>query len=153
MPNILFLFLYLFACEDAKKDTAESEDDTSSQTSAYDSCSLELVAASGPNFSAMTIAATSVRIEMAFGDDEHGVQTEMHTLDQAEESEGSINWTLELTQVDTPSEVISGTSTLWNIFTDGDLVFLASNEDNDLCDCWAIKGEYGSINCDTFIGQ
>ena len=153
MINLLFSFFYILACENTEKENAEQEEETSSQSSAYGSCSLELVAASGPSFSAMTIAASSVYIEMAFDDDEHGVQTEAHTLLRSEESESSINWALELTQVDTPEEVISGTSTLWNIFASGDLVFLASNEDNELCDCWDIKREYGAITFETFVEQ
>ena len=116
MINALFYFFCIIACENTEKEPVE-EEDTSVQSSAYGSCSLELVAASGPSFSAMTIAASSVHIEMAFDDDEHGVQTEAHTLLRSEESESSINWALELSQVDTPGEVISGTSTLLNIFT------------------------------------
>ena len=135
---------------DSTTETGDPQD--SGETSAYGSCSLELVAASSATFSASTIGATKVVIRLAFLHEEHGEQMEEHPLQQGEEGVSSISWFMELESVETPEDEILGQSTLWSasVFDPTDTVFVALNENDELCDCWDIKDEYGAIDCTTY---
>ena len=136
------MFLGLFACSEPKTDTATS--DTAADTageeinSVYGSCSLELVAASGYDYTASSIGAASVSIHLSYIDDTHGVQEELHPMTSMESNSSNDTWSLELENVYNPEDVVLGESSMWSVtgFTEGDKLFLAMTENNEVCDCW-----------------
>ncbi|MEC7984679.1 MAG: hypothetical protein VX278_05920 [Myxococcota bacterium] len=130
-----FLILGFWACEEPKpEDSSVEEVEEVEEETVYGDCSLELVAASGYNYSASSIGAASVVIHLAYMDDTYGLQEEDHPLQPT----SSDTWSLELDFAATPEDVVLGASTMWSVagFTDGDKIFLALTEDNEVCDCW-----------------
>lgn len=153
--QVFFLSVSLLGCAEEKKESEPSdEEDTQEEAvSAYGSCSLELVTASGTTFSASTIGASSVVIHLAYLDDDHGDQREEHSLQKQENgATSSISWSLDLDWVSNPSEVVSGQSTMWgSVFTAGDRIFVALNEKEEVCDCWDTdNSERYAIDCTTY---
>ena len=136
--------------EEKTQDTMEAQED--SQSSAYGTCSLELVSASGFSFSALTVGASTVEIHLAFVDEESGDQMEEHPLQREEENASSLSWLLDLEQVSDPTAVVLGQSTLWtaSVFDPVDKVFVARDANGEVCDCWDVSTEYGQIDCQTY---
>ena len=133
----------------------EQQPQEDEETSVYGSCSLDLVSASGTMFSALTIEASSVVVQLGFAHDEHGEQLEEHPLTVQEDNTTSISWGLDLEFATTPEQVVLGQSTLWNgsVFDPIDKVFVALDENDQICDCWAVSTEYGRLNCSAYETQ
>ena len=143
----------LTACDNPEEKTQDTmEDQDTGQSSAYGTCSLEMVSASRFSFSALTVGAATAEIQLVFVDEEHGEQVEEHPLQLEEEGQSSLSWLLELEQASEPIDVVLGQSTLWtaSVFDPVDQVFVARDENNQVCDCWNVSTEYGQINCEMY---
>ena len=155
VKNIVFLtlsFLGVSCISDADtSDSSEIQAEEQEQSSAYGSCSLDLVAASGMTFTAATIDASDVHVQLAFLDEDIGEQNEAHPMNKTEE-ESPNSWQLDLEIAATPDDVLLGQSTLWSgsLFDPIDKLFVAFNTEGDVCDCWSISSEYGKLNCSLF---
>jgi len=141
-------------CDEPEKktqDTMESSQD-SGQPSTYGTCSLELVSASGVSFSVLTVGASTVEIHLAFVDEDNGEQIEEHPLQLEEEGQSSLSWALDLEQVSNPTDVVLGRTTMWtsSVFDPIDKVFVAKNDNDEVCDCWDVSTEYCVIDCATY---
>jgi len=151
------VFLGVFAgCDEPEEKTQDTMgEQDSGQSSAYGTCSLELVSASGFSFSALTVSASTVEIHLAFVDEDNGDQMEEHPLQLEEENPSSLSWLLDLEQVSDPAAVVLGQSTLWtaSVFDPVDKVFVARDENGAVCDCWDVSTEYGRIDCETYGEQ
>ena len=125
--------LVMLGCDETKIEDSNVED-TQDVQSAYGTCSLDLVAASGYDYTASSSGAASVVIHLAYIDDTYGVQEEDHPLALTE----SGTWSLELEYANSPQEVVLGQSTMWSVtgFVSGDRIFLGLTEDGAVCDCW-----------------
>lgn len=123
-------------CSEPKETDSVGEDSEGPQEvpSAYGTCSLDLVAASGYDYTASGSGLDSVVVYLAYIDDTYGVQEEQHPLAVTELG----NWSLELENVHSPEEVVLGQSTMWSVtgFISGDKIFLGLTEDGEVCDCW-----------------
>ena len=125
--------LIMLGCDETKIEDSNVEEPQEVQ-SAYGTCSLDLVAASGYDYTASSSGAASVVIHLAYVDDTYGVQEEDHPLGLTEGG----NWSLELENVNSPEEVVLGQSTMWSVtgFMSGDRIFLGLTEAGEVCDCW-----------------
>ena len=149
----IIFFEGIIACDEPEKHTQDTTElDAGEQSSAYGTCSLELVAASGFSFSASTIGASTVEIHLVFADDDHGEQVEEHPLLLNAEGQSSLSWSLDLEGVSDPTDVVLGQSTLWtaSVFDPVDKVFVARDDNNEICDCWDVSSEYGQIDCEGY---
>ena len=145
-------FLGVSCISDADtSDSSEVQAEEQEQSSAYGSCSLDLVAASGMTFTATTIDASDVQVQLAFLDEDIGEQFEAHPMNNTEEASPN-SWRLDLEIAATPDDVLLGQSTLWSgsLFDPIDKLFVAFNTEGEVCDCWSISSEYGKLNCSLF---
>ena len=127
--------LSIAGCFEQKVEDSASEETGSIEAgSAYGSCSLDLVSASGYDYAASGSGESSVVVHLAYIDETYGVQEEDHLM----EATDSGSWSLELDYVSSPEEVVLGQSTMWSVtgFGSGDRIFLGMTEDGEVCDCW-----------------
>ena len=150
---VKFLGFGLLACAEPTSEDSSVEQVEEEKETVYGSCSLELVAASGYDYSASSIGASSVVVHLAYVDDTYGLQEEDHPLQPIDGGTSSDLWSLELDFAATPEDVVLGVSTMWSVagFSAGDKIFLAQTEGNEVCDCWDTNaGEVVVKDCTAF---
>ena len=148
--NPYFFFIFgLFGCNAPKNDddTGMTEDENS--TTAYGSCSIDVVSSSGSYFSVQSQENSTIELHIAFLHEQYGEQLEEHPLSQSSDMTEGMSWSIDLTTIDNPDNLVEGTTTLWdpNILMIADLVCVAFNTEDEPCDCWDLHNDYGNIGC------
>lgn len=132
---MIILWTLLGCSEQKELDTSTEETGFEDVETVYGTCSLEGASFMNNEHTAYSLDAASVVLYLSYNADELGVQEEEHPMAQLEADSSYDEWFLELNTVSNIEDVVLGESTLYRI-GDRDKIFLALNEDGDICDCW-----------------